>query len=91
MNLAQAKRGQQVSITAFKDPQVRDQAMRLGLMEGQVVRCVEVIPSGPIVLGLRRQEIALGRSVAAKVEVVLASQRAQEEAAAAQAVLAAAD
>ncbi|TLM98315.1 ferrous iron transport protein A, partial [bacterium] len=55
------------------DSMVRAQAIRFGISEGEVVRCEQVVPAGPVVLKKNNQEIALGRGLASKIRVELVS------------------
>lgn len=69
MSLNEIKRGQQVRIRTIEGEVLRTQLIRLGLIEGSSVRCLERIPFGPLMLRLNRQEIAVGREVARKITV----------------------
>lgn len=71
MTLAEVTRGQIVRIQAIDSPDVRSQALRLGLGVGQTATCQTVIPRGPIVLAKARQEIAIGRQLAQAIHVEL--------------------
>jgi Fe2+ transport system protein FeoA len=55
-----------------EDDELRSQCIRLGLCNGANFVCVERLPGGTIVLETNRQEIALGRSLAGSIGVVLA-------------------
>ncbi len=68
MTLDQAKTGHELQIIAVPDD-IRSQLVRLGISEGSRVVCLEKIPFGPIILRSRRQEIAIGRELAKKIEV----------------------
>ncbi|MBM7854804.1 Fe2+ transport system protein FeoA [Desulfohalotomaculum tongense] len=69
MTLDTVKRGQSFRIVSIPDNGVRAQAIRFGIAEGEVVTCDEVIPAGPIVLRKKRQQIAVGRKLAAGIIV----------------------
>ncbi|MDI6710394.1 MAG: ferrous iron transport protein A [Bacillota bacterium] len=71
MTLDQATRGSVIRVTAIPDPVVRAQAIRFGISEGEILTCAEVIPSGPVVVRKKRQEIALGRRLARQITVDL--------------------
>jgi ferrous iron transport protein A len=45
------------------------QALRFGMSEGANVECVTKIPAGPLVIKSGRQEIAVGRSLAKRINV----------------------
>jgi len=71
MNLAEIKKGQTVKILNIPDEQVRSQAIRLGIGQGSLVTCEEIIPAGPVILKKNRQEIAVGRGLAQQIAVEL--------------------
>lgn len=71
MNLADAAtKGEAIRIVSIGDAMSRMKAIRFGLSEGAVARCVTKVPGGPVVLKLGRQEIAIGRSLAEQIEVL---------------------
>jgi Fe2+ transport system protein FeoA len=67
MKLDQVKRGDLVKILSISDPRIKEQALRMGIDEGSVLTCSEVIPAGPVVLGKHRQELAIGRALARNI------------------------
>lgn len=69
MTLDMAKKGQKIYIKKINDDNIRVQAIRLGIYEGAKVNCSLKIPFGPIILGNRMQEIAVGRSLAKKIQI----------------------
>ncbi|EAX46475.1 FeoA family protein [Thermosinus carboxydivorans Nor1] len=69
MTLAQVTRGQRVSIVSIPNETVRAQAIRFGISVGAEVECAEKIPAGPIIICKGKQEIAIGRKLAEKIEV----------------------
>lgn len=64
MCLTEIKKGQQVSIVSIKDTETRTQFIRFGITEGSLIKCLEKIPFGPLMIQHRRQEIAIGHEVA---------------------------
>ncbi len=64
MTLDQVRKGQVVRIVGMPNEIFRVRAIRFGISEGSVVLCREVVPAGPVVVSLNRQEIAIGRSLA---------------------------
>ncbi len=68
-SLAGARKGEWFEIVAVDDEHARVQAMRFGMSEGACVECITRIPAGPIVLKSGRQEIAVGRSLAERIQV----------------------
>jgi len=73
MYLNKCRRGQIVKIIDISDSDVRAQAIRFGISEGEVVSCEEIIPTGPVVVRKNNQEIAIGRGLASIIEVELVS------------------
>ncbi len=71
MTLSDAKKGQKIRILKIDDSNARHQTIRLGLGEGSHVLCSEKLPSGPILLRLGLQEVAIGRSLATKITIAL--------------------
>jgi Fe2+ transport system protein FeoA len=67
--LAEARAGQHFTVTAVNDDRARVTALRFGMAEGACIQCVARIPAGPIVLRSGRQEIAVGRELARRIEV----------------------
>lgn len=72
MTLAQATRGQKLSIVSIPNDTIRAQAIRFGIAIGALVECAEKLPAGPIIIAKGKQEIAIGRKLAEKIEVQLA-------------------
>lgn len=69
MTLDKVARGQAMEIVSIPDKDIRDRAIRLGIYEGARVVCFEKLPNGPVVLLNRKQEIAIGRNLAKRIEV----------------------
>lgn len=69
MTLDQARTGSVVRILSIPDGVHRAQLIRLGLSEGTRVRCAQQFRRGPMVVQCCRQEIALGRRLAQRIEV----------------------
>lgn len=71
MKLSDIKAGDTIEVTSLPDPDVRAQAIRLGIYEGAIIKCSEKIHKGPVILQNRLQEIAIGHSLAEKITVKL--------------------
>lgn len=72
LTLDKARRGQKIRILSMPDNDiVRAQAIRLGISEGTVVTCREVVPAGPVIIARNRREIAIGRELARLIGVAL--------------------
>jgi len=65
--LAAAAPGEDVRILRIEDDDARAHALRFGMGEGSTVRCVSLLPAGPVVLRAGRQEIAVGRRLARRI------------------------
>lgn len=71
MKLTSLRRGQRARILGIDHAGLRVEALRFGIGAGQCVECVEVIPSGPMIIRKRNQEIAIGRELAEAIRVRL--------------------
>jgi len=67
--LSTVRKGELLEIISVDDDHARVQALRFGMSQGSCVECITRIPAGPIVLKSGRQEIAVGRSLAARIQV----------------------
>ena len=47
--------------------------IRLGMVRGALIKCLERLPGGTVVVGINRQEIAMGASLAKTILVESAS------------------
>ncbi|GAB6181876.1 ferrous iron transport protein A [Desulfotomaculum defluvii] len=71
MTLDRIKRGQSFKINNIQNENIRVQAIRFGIAEGEWLTCEEVVPAGPIVIRKNRQQIALGRQLAKEIDIDL--------------------
>ena len=69
MSLDKVEPGAEVCILSIPEGPEKLQLMRMGVTEGTRVKCHGKLPSGPVVLKCRRQEIAIGRQLAAGILV----------------------
>lgn len=69
MTLDKARKGQVVRITSIDNEKAKTQAVRMGICEGEVVTCREIIPAGPVVICKCRQEVAIGRRLAREIGI----------------------
>ena len=67
--LSTVRKGDLLEIMSVDDDHARVQALRFGMSQGACVECITRIPAGPIVLRSGRQEIAVGRSLAGRIQV----------------------
>ena len=63
------RKGELIEIVSVDDSHARVQALRFGMAEGACVKCVTRIPAGPLVIQSGRQEIAVGRALAKRINV----------------------
>lgn len=68
--LSKVKKGTIVRIINLPDGFARTQLIRFGIVEGDLVKCLEHLPGGTIVIQKNRQEIALGSKLTHKIIVV---------------------
>lgn len=67
--LAAIRPGEHAVIGRIEDATARAQALRFGMGAGSTVTCMTALPAGPLVLRSGRQEIAVGRALARRIEV----------------------
>ena len=71
VSLLSSKTGTWMRIHSIPAGRLRAQLVRIGLVEGAKVICVQRLPGGTIVLQRNRQQIAVGRLLAQQILVVL--------------------
>lgn len=69
--LHRAKKGSFVRIEGIPEGKSKALLLRLGILQGEVVRCLEKLPGGTVVLGKKRQEIAVGFALASTIHVIV--------------------
>jgi Fe2+ transport system protein FeoA len=74
ISLDKAVTGQSLKIFSVPEGIMYAQFVRLGIHEGQRVRCLERLPGGTIILQKNRQQIAIGHSLARHILVVLSDE-----------------
>ena len=67
--LSSARKGESFEIISVDDDHARIQALRFGMSAGACVECITRVPAGPIVIKSGRQEIAVGRGLAERIQV----------------------
>jgi len=63
--------GQLLKIISMPKGVLRAQFIRVGIHEGEKVRCLERLPGGTVVLQKNRQQIAVGHQLAKQILVAL--------------------
>jgi Fe2+ transport system protein FeoA len=71
VSLSETRAGQWLRIHSLPDGDYYPQFIRLGIHEGQRVKCLERLPGGTIVLQKNRQQIAVGHLLARNIRVVI--------------------
>lgn len=71
IQLFHSKMGQQIRIHSLPKGKLRAYFIRLGIREGENVKCYERLPGGTIVIQKNRQEIAIGHELAKQILVVI--------------------
>ena len=69
--------GQLARVHFLPEGDFRARFIRLGIHEGEQVRCLERLPGGTIVLQKNRQQIAIGHELAHRILVVAAGDAAR--------------
>ncbi|MDF2631226.1 MAG: feoA [Symbiobacteriaceae bacterium] len=69
MTLVETHPGQAFIITEIADDFARLQAIRFGIAEGARAICQAIVPGGPVVVRKGKQEMALGRNLANRIQV----------------------
>lgn len=69
MKLSEISKGMKVTVASIPDYDIRSQAYKFGISEGECIICIESIRRGPVILEKDFQEIALGRKIAEGITV----------------------
>jgi Fe2+ transport system protein FeoA len=67
------QKGSRVLIIKVPEGKGKSQLIRLGILKGEFVRCIERLPGGTMVLEKNRREIAIGMSLAKSILVTYAT------------------
>jgi ferrous iron transport protein A len=71
VTLDKAKKGHSLIVTKLPPGEIKSQLIRLGIGEGDLLKCIERLPGGTIVVQKNRQEIAIGFELAKKIKISL--------------------
>ena len=71
--LHQAAKGSRLMIVDIPEGRAKSQLIRLGVVKGEFIRCLERLPGGTIVIQKHRQEIAIGVALARTIFVSVAA------------------
>ena len=67
--LCSVTKGSRLMIVDIPQGRGRTLLIRLGIMKGEIIQCVERLPGGTVVIEKNRQEIAIGASLAMTILV----------------------
>jgi Fe2+ transport system protein FeoA len=67
--LHKVQKGSRLVIVEIPEGQSRSQLIRLGVVKGEFIRCLERLPGGTVVIQKHRQEIAIGVTLARTILV----------------------
>ena len=73
MNLDSAPKNIVLEIASISDEKLLTDAMRFGVETGEMVRIINKLPGGPIVIQKNQQQIAIGKELAQAIQVKLTS------------------
>lgn len=69
LTLDKAKKGFSLMVTKLPTGEIKSQLIRLGIGEGDLLKCIQRLPGGTIVVQKNRQEIAIGFDLAKKIKI----------------------
>lgn len=69
--LTEAPRGRILEVVSVPAGKSREQLIRLGILKGESIRCVQRLPGGTMLVEKNRQEIAIGVKLASAIMVRL--------------------
>jgi Fe2+ transport system protein FeoA len=78
--LHQVSKGSRLIIMEIPEGRAKSQLIRLGVVKGEFIRCLERLPGGTIVIQKHRQEIAIGVALARTIIVAYAASEHQPKA-----------
>jgi len=71
--LDQVTKGSSLLIIDIPEGRSRERLIRLGILKGQLIKCIERLPGGTVVIEKNRQEIAIGATLAKTILVAYGS------------------
>ena len=67
--LDKSKKGINIKILKLPEGNYKSLLIRMGISEGDILKCLQRLPGGTIVVQKNRQEIAVGFDLAKKIKV----------------------
>ena len=71
-------KGSRVLIAEVPEGKGKSQLIRLGILKGEFIRCLERLPGGTMVIEKNRREVAIGMTLAKSIFVVYANSEGVE-------------
>jgi Fe2+ transport system protein FeoA len=78
--LHQVEKGSRVVVVETPGSQSRSKFIRLGVIKGKFIRCLERLPGGTVVIQKHRREIAIGVALDRTILVVYTNSEEQTKA-----------
>jgi len=69
--LTDAPRGRDLEVVTVPAGRSREQLIRLGILAGHTIRCIQRLPGGTMLIEKNRQEIAIGVRLGSAITVRL--------------------
>ena len=73
LSLNKIPKGSRVLIVKVPEGKGKSQLIRLGILKGEFIRCLERLPGGTVVIEKNRREIAIGMALAKSIFVAYAN------------------
>jgi Fe2+ transport system protein FeoA len=71
-------KGSRVLIVEVPEGKGKSQLIRLGILKGEFIRCLERLPGGTMVIEKNRREVAIGKTLAKSIFVAYANNEGVE-------------
>ena len=78
--LHRVQKGSRLVVVEIPEGRSRSQLIRLGVVKGEFIRCLERLPGGTVVIQKHRQEIAIGVTLARTILVAYVNAEEQAKA-----------
>ncbi len=72
-------KGSRVVIVKVPEGKGKSQLIRLGILKGEFIRCLERLPGGTMVIEKNRREVAIGMALAKSIFVAYANNEGAEK------------
>lgn len=69
MNLLDAPRNSTLKIVSISNEKLLSDALRFGIEAGEIIKVINKLPNGPVVIQKNQQQIAIGKELAKVIEV----------------------